>query len=222
MKPPALKLLLAVLLPCLLAASDGFRVFAQDPAPGFEQTTDTPPPLGTSPTPVAAATPAAAVSATPKPVKKPKTPKDPHATPRPPKIKKPKAIPFPLPINDQAKHIVIPEVGSTGTLLMNLMALQATRISNELVQLAETNIDVNHADGTEDFHISLPACVFNLETHIIASEQPVEVRTADFKLTGEKMEFNTVDRTGTLIGHVHMIIHNLKQVAGPQQTPAPE
>jgi hypothetical protein len=36
------------------------------------------------------------------------------------------------------------------------------------------------------------------------------------------MEFNTVDRTGKLLGHVSMHIHNLKQVAAvPDATPTP-
>jgi lipopolysaccharide export system protein LptC len=69
----------------------------------------------------------------------------------------------------------------------------------------------------------MPASVFNLKTHIITSEDPVVVRTQDFELTGEKMEFNTVDRTGRLLGKVRMVVHNLKQVtAQPEPSPAQE
>ena len=220
MKPRVFNLLLAVLLPCLLALGVGV------PTPSAAD--DTPPPLGTSPTPAApAASPAASASpsAGAKPGKSGKKPKvkDPNATPRPPKPKKVKDLNFPLTKGDTATNIVLPENSSTGVLLMNLMALKATRVSNELVQMNQTNIDLNHPDGSEDFHIALPACVFNLQTHIINSENPVTVRTKDFELTGEKMEFDTVERTGKLIGHVHMTIHNLKQIAGPPQaTPPPE
>lgn len=218
MKPRAFNLLMALLVSCLLALTGGPAIpamAADTPA------TDTPPPLGTTPTPppAASASPSAADAKPAKPGgKKPKV-RDPNATPRPKKPKAPKPIEFPLPINDTATDIVIPENSSTGTLLMNFMALKATRVSNELVKMNKTNIDVNHPDGTEDFHIALPACVFNLQTRIINSDDPVTVRTKDFDLTGEKMEFNTVDRTGKLIGHVHMHIHNLKQIAGPPQTP---
>ena len=214
MKPRAFNLL-AVLLTCLLALGVG--------APVSSAADGTPPPLGASPTlPSAVASPADSA----KPIKKPKGPKgpkDPNATPRPPKVRKVKEIPFPLPVGEPATRIVIPENSSTGTLLMNFMAVSAKRISNELVQMNETNIDVNHPDGSEDFHIALPACVFNLQTHLINSDNPVTVRTRDFDLTGEKMEFDTVERNGKLIGHVHMSIHNLKQIAGPPQaTPTPE
>ena len=219
MKPRASNLLLAVLLLCLLAAMGGpsiSRAALDSPV------AETPLPLdATSPSPSSAVSASPAASAKPgkgaKPGKQPKV-KDPNATPKP--RKPPKEIPFVLPIGNDATHIVIPENSSTGTLLMNLMALKASRVTNELVQMNETNIDVNHADGSEDFHIALPACVFNLKTHIINSDNPVTVRTPDFELTGEKMEFDTVDRTGKLLGHVHMHIHNLKQIAGPPQTPS--
>ncbi len=83
-------------------------------------------------------------------------------------------------------------------------------------------IHLNHPDGSEDFHVQLPDSIFNLKTNIITSDHPVTVRTADFELTGERMEFNTVDRTGELKGIVHMVIHNFKQVAGVvPTTPAP-
>ncbi len=138
-----------------------------------------------------------------------------------PKVKKPKPIPFPLPVGDSGKVLTIPEYSGTAQLLSQIMAMKATRISNELVQMKEMKMDLYHPDGKEDFHIILPTSVFNLETHIITSEEPVTVQTQDFELTGEKMEFNTVDRTGRLLGNVHMVIHNLKQAVGPQQPPNP-
>ncbi len=60
----------------------------------------------------------------------------------------------------------------------------------------------------------VPTSVFNLKTKIIHSDNPVSVHTQDFDLTGEKMEFDTAERTGKLMGKVRMRVHNLKQVAG--------
>ena len=137
----------------------------------------------------------------------------PHAT-------KPKELQFPLGIGDDAKTLRIPETSQTGQLLSQLMAAKATRIDNEHVQMNEMNIDLYHPDGKEDFHVVMPTSVFDLNTRIITSQDPVTVRTQDFELTGEKMEFNTVERTGKLIGKVRMLIHNLKQVTGPQNTAA--
>ena len=102
------------------------------------------------------------------------------------------------------------------------MSTKITRLDNERVEMHGTEIDMNHPDGKEDFHVELPDSIFNLKTNIITSDHAVTVRTADFELTGERMQFNTVDRTGELQGHVHMVIHNFKQVAGViPSTPAP-
>ena len=141
---------------------------------------------------------------------------DPHS-------KKPKPIQFPLGEGDDAIKIKIPETNQMGLLLSQLMAAKATRVDNEHVRMSEMNLDLYHPDGKEDFHIIMPTSTFNLQTRIISSEDPVIVRTQDFELTGEKMEFNTVERTGKLMGKVRMLIHNLKQVAdGPNPDPKPE
>ena len=138
-----------------------------------------------------------------------------------PRAKKLKEIPFPLMPGDDANKLKIPEMSTGGNLLSQLMAAKATRLDNEHVRMHEMNLDLYHPDGKEDFHIIMPTSVFNLHTRIITSDDPVTVRTQDFELTGEKMEFNTVDRTGKLIGKVRMLIHNLKQVAG-QAEPSPK
>ena len=140
-----------------------------------------------------------------------------------PGAKKLKEIPFPLSPGDDANRLKIPEMSTGGNLLSQLMAAKATRLDNEHVQMHEMNLDLYHPDGKEDFHIIMPTSVFNLHTRVITSDDPVTVRTQDFELTGEKMEFNTVDRTGKLIGKVRMLIHNLKQVAGQSDSsPKPE
>ena len=145
-----------------------------------------------------------------------------NGTPKPVRTKQQKAIPFVLPIGEDANDFKIPELGMAGELLSQLMAAKVTRVDNEHVEMHEAKIDLYHPDGKEDFHVLMPDSIFNLQTHIINSDHPVTVRTQDFELTGERMQFNTVDRTGELQGHVHMVIHNLKHVAGvAQPTPAP-
>jgi hypothetical protein len=222
MKPRALKfpsraalcLLLAILCrgPKLLAA-DPATSSGNTPGPATEPTAaavlDTPPPLGSAP-PAGQTAPNAAPA--PKPEKKK----------GPPKVRKPKAFTFPVPIGDSASGVKIPQLGLLGNLLSQMNAAQMTRIDDKHVQMHALRIDLYHPDGKEDFHITLPNSIFNLETHIITSEEPVTVKTDDFELTGERMEFDTVARTGKLLGHVSMHVHNLKQVAAvPAATPAP-
>lgn len=138
------------------------------------------------------------------------------------RAKKPKDLSFPLPPGESANGFKLPQLGMAGELLSQMMAAKITRLDNEHVEMHETNIDLYHPDGKEDFHVVLPDSIFNLKTNVITSDHSVTVRTQDFELTGERMEFNTVDRTGELQGHVHMVIHNFKQVAGViPTTPAP-
>ena len=213
MKPRAPKLLV-ILLTCLSASFPltGAPVPAEDtPPPSVD---DTPPPLGSSTPPPPARSPAAKSAATVPPVRGTKRNEAVGSTPKPKRVRPIKEIPFPLPIKDTAHNFKLPQIGATGELLSKLMATKITRLDDEHVEMHEANIDLNHPDGKSDFHVILPDSIFNLKTHIISSEHPVTVQTEDFELTGESMEFNTVDRTGELKGHVHMVIHNFKQVAG--------
>jgi hypothetical protein len=143
-------------------------------------------------------------------------------SPSPSPTRPPKAFPFPLPINESTNKLKIPEMGLMGQLLSQMAAERATRLDEDHLQMHELKIDLYKPDGKEDFHILLPSSVFNLKTRIITSDQPVTVKTDDFELTGERMEFNTLDHTGKLLGHVSMHIHNLKQVATvPDATATP-
>lgn len=194
---PRLSELLALSLTCLSVALWLPRAMAQ--------VSDTPPPLGVqTPAPTPSTTPAQR-GANGKIAK--------ESTPKPSKVRKPKEFAFPLPQGESANGFKLPQLGMAGELLSQLMSAKVTRLDNEHVEMHETKIDLYHPDGKEDFHVVLPDSIFNLKTQIITSDHPVTVRTADFELTGERMQFNTVDRTGELQGHVHMVIHNFKQVA---------
>ena len=163
------------------------------------------------------------------PIPKPLKPGGKVKTPNPNKAAGPKAvdpnkpaskeIPIPLPIGEKAMDIKIPQVDAAGVLMSLMKAAQLKRIDDDHVEIQSMNLDLNQPDGKTDFHIIVPTCVFNLKTRIIHSDYPVVVKTREFELTGEKMEFDTVERSGKLIGKVHMLVHNLKQVAGQNDEP---
>ena len=140
------------------------------------------------------------------------------ASPSPagPKGKDGASIPLPFAPGRSAANVRIPDLDVTGKLLSLLMAEKATRLDEDRVKFEGMNLDFNKTDGKEDFRVVMPASILNLKTHIISSDDPVTVRTQDFELTGERMEFNTVEREGRLSGNVRMVIHNLKQIAGSQ------
>lgn len=126
------------------------------------------------------------------------------------------SIPLPFAPGRAAANVRIPDLDVTGKILSLLMAEKATRLDEDRVKFEGLNLDFNKPDGKEDFRVVMPASVLNLKTHIISSDDPVTVHTQDFELTGERMEFNTVEREGRLSGNVRMVIHNLKQLASSQ------
>ncbi len=128
------------------------------------------------------------------------------------------SLPIPLPLGKPGLNVRVPDTDAAGKLLSLLMAQKATRLDDDRIKLEGMHMDFNQSDGKQDFHIVMPASILNLKTHLIASDDPVEISTQQFTLTGEKMEFNTVEREGRLIGRVHMVIHNLKQLAAPKDT----
>ena len=126
-------------------------------------------------------------------------------------------IQLPLPVGKNGLNVKIPDTDAAGKLLSLLMAQKATRLDDDRVKMESMHMDFNQADGKGSFHIVMPACILNLKTHLVTSDDPVTISTQDFELTGEKMEFNTLEREGRLVGSVRMVIHNLKELAGPKE-----
>lgn len=209
MKPFARKFLAGVAVPAALALSLRVACAQTEPSVAPE---GTPPSLeAATPTPPVAKPNAAEKGKKGKP---PKNPNDPTPTP---KQRKAKEIPFPVPKGRSAFGAKIPSYDAMGKLLSMIDSAKMTHIDDEHVQMDGMKFDMNEADGKDEYHVEMPTCVLNLKTNILTSDQPVVIRTKDFELTGEKAVFNTVEQTGELQGHVHMIIHNLKQVATPGQ-----
>ena len=138
----------------------------------------------------------------------------------PKKQRGPKEIQFPVPIGQGAHDVTVPTLNDKGILIQLLHSLSMHRIDNENVQMDSTTLKLNDNNGQEAYQVILPTCVFNLKTNIVTSKDPVTVDTKDFELTGERMEFNAVERSGELHGRVHMVIHNFKQMTTPGQPSA--
>lgn len=157
-------------------------------------------------------TPVAEASPSGRKAKKPRDPSEPARTPKP---RKAKDIHFPVPKGEPATDIKVPEYSLEGQLLKQLMAAKATNIDDEHIQMEKMRIDLNKPDGSEDFHIEMPTSTLNLKTNVITTEQAVSIQTKDFDLYGEKMKFDTVERSGELVGRVHMVVRNAKPISLP-------
>ena len=132
--------------------------------------------------------------------KKKRNPDGSVASPTPTGTKSDGSIPLPLLVGKSANQLRIPDMDTTGKLLSQLLAQKATRLDDDRVKLEGMHMDFNQPDGKQDFHIVMPASILNLKTHFITSDDPVTVRTQEFELTGEKMEFNTLERGGQADG----------------------
>ena len=138
----------------------------------------------------------------------------------PPKVRKAKEIPFPLPIGKDSHGMKVPSYDPVGKVLSVIQAATAHRIDNEHVQLDGMTFDLSGTDDKDAYKVVMPTSILNLKTNVLTGDHAVTIQTKQFELTGEKVLFNTVERTGELQGHVHMVIHNLKQVATPGQPSA--
>ena len=90
---------------------------------------------------------------------------------------------IPLPLGKPGLNVRVPDTDATGKLLSLLMAQKATRLDDDRVKLEGTHFDFNQPDGKQDFHIVMPASILNLKTHMVTSDDPVEISTQEFALS---------------------------------------
>ena len=97
----------------------------------------------------------------------------------------------------------------------------AKRIDADHLQMGNLKIETFNALGEPEMFIDLPVSVFDLNTRIITSKDPVTIRRADFEITGETMEFNTQTRLGRFAGNIRMLIYNRDRLATTPEEKAP-
>ncbi len=88
----------------------------------------------------------------------------------------------------------------------------AKRVDHEHVEFKKLKMTTFTPQNTVDLMIEMPASTLDLTTRVITSHERTTVQRADFNLSGDKLNFDTVSRQGTLVGNVKMI------VTGPSRT----
>ncbi len=128
------------------------------------------------------------------------------------KSKEPKAkggkLDFPIPVDQDAKTLVVPFHDTDGKLQMNFEIGVARRLDADNVRLSHATIQTYGEDGGWDLRIVLPQSMLNLASRVVTSDGEVTIERSDFQLTGSGLKFNTQTRTGTLTGHVEMEIYD--------------
>ena len=113
---------------------------------------------------------------------------------------------IPLPIGHDAKGLVLPDFDTEGHLRGRFVAGGARRLDQEQVAFTDLKITTFTPESQTDLQIDLHTAIFNLKTKILSSKERGTVQRADFNIIGDSLDFDTDKRTGTMIGHVKMVI----------------
>src|SRR5437763_7681803 len=113
---------------------------------------------------------------------------------------------LPLPIGQEAKGLVLPDIDMEGHLRARFEAGGAKRIDTEHVEFRDLKMVTFTPENARDLLIEMPHSTLNLETQVIESHARTSVSRTDFTIMGDKMNFDTLARKGTLVGNVKMVI----------------
>ncbi len=126
---------------------------------------------------------------------------------------------IPLPIGHEIKGLVLPDIDLAGHLRTRFEAGTAKRIDADRLEFTGLKVTSFTPENTIDLQLDLPVSTFDLNTRVLRSQQRTKIARADFTIEGDALEFNTVDRKGTLTGNVKMIIKDHSALEGAKHTP---
>ena len=113
---------------------------------------------------------------------------------------------IPLPIGHEAKGVVFPDFDAEGHLRGRFEAGTAHRIDQEHIGFQQLKITTYTPDNQPDLQVDMHTSVLDLKTRILSSQERTTIRRADFNIVGDSVQFDTVSRTGRLIGNVKMVL----------------
>ncbi|MES2572993.1 MAG: LPS export ABC transporter periplasmic protein LptC [Verrucomicrobiota bacterium] len=107
----------------------------------------------------------------------------------------------------------------TGKLQMMYTIGVANLPDPDHMKMVDAQVETFGEDGKHEMLIDLPDSILDLNTKILTTNRSVTIKHADFELTGQTMEFNTITKQGTLGGGVRMLIYNLEneEAAKPEK-----
>ena len=122
---------------------------------------------------------------------------------------------IPLPIGHEAKGLVLPDYDTQGRLRARFEAGTAKRVDADRIQFTGLKMTTfNLEAAAPDLHIDMPDAMLDLNTRVISSSARTTVTRNDFNIAGDTMKFDTVGRTGTLVGNVKMVITDASGLKG--------
>ena len=113
---------------------------------------------------------------------------------------------IPLPIGQEAKGLILPDFDLQGRMRARFEAGVAKRIDEQHLEFRGMKLTTFTPESAIDLLIEMPVSTLDLTTRVITSSQRTTVQRRDFTISGDRMEFDTQARKGTLIGNVKMVI----------------
>ena len=154
--------------------------------------------------------------------KSPKSAPSPTPEAAPEKAADDKTFNVPIPINHDARGIRIPIYSLEGKLQMLFESEIAFRVDVQQLRLTQLKIETYDDAGQPEMAIEMPNSLFDLQTRILSSVDPVTIRRTDFEVTGANMTFDTQTSQGKFTGPVRMLIFNVNaQAPTPHKADAP-
>ncbi len=123
---------------------------------------------------------------------------------------------IPLPTGHEAKGLVLPDYDTQGRLRGKFEAGTAHRIDDDHIGFQNLKITTYTPEKKPDLEIDLRTSVLNLKTRVLSSKERSFVKRADFRITGDSVQFDTVARTGRLMGNVKMVITDNSRLMGKE------
>ena len=88
------------------------------------------------------------------------------------------------------------------------------RIDDGHIGFQDLKITTYTPEKNVDLQIDLRTSVLDLKTRILSSQERTVVKRSDFNIVGDSAQFDTVARTGRLIGNVKMVITDKSGLLG--------
>jgi hypothetical protein len=126
-------------------------------------------------------------------------------TPQPAPSAAPEDFQLPVPVGMPVNGIKVPHYNADGRLELVLEAEKAQKTDETTVEFDKLKLEALDDEGRKIF-VELPRAKLNLETRILTGDESALIRREDFTVTGDRIEFNTQSRFGTLRGNIRMIL----------------
>jgi len=123
-------------------------------------------------------------------------------------------IDIPIPVGEPVTGIKIPQYDESGKVSMTLLAGKARKLDDSKVKFENLKISFTDKEGKEIL-VEIPHALLDTQTKLLSADSKTVITRDDFDISGEKVEFDTVSRTGRFKGRVRASFRNDSTIGQP-------